>query len=100
MTTINPLALMAIIIPDAVQTHIERDTMLNACCVGFGYERGRRGLNAGRAKLNWRGEGPAPERLFWRLQYGHRTARYLAPTLRMALVSAEELETSEADFLS
>jgi hypothetical protein len=30
MTTINPLALMAIIISDAVQTHIECDTMLHA----------------------------------------------------------------------
>jgi hypothetical protein len=30
MTTINPLALMAIIIPDAVQTHIECDTTLHA----------------------------------------------------------------------
>jgi hypothetical protein len=30
MTTINPLALMAIIISDAVQTHIECDTTLHA----------------------------------------------------------------------
>jgi len=29
MTTINPLALMAIIIPDSVQTHIECDAMLH-----------------------------------------------------------------------